>query len=326
MMKRMLQQNNKAFTYVLTVSFLIIVLLVIFLTFNKYSYQDRQELHQVRIRSMNDFITDFDQDIHRATYIASFRTLLALEDHVSSQATFFDNTEDQFAETFFFGTINGTNVSIMNDSSMEVYLEKVNQIAADVGLVSSLDVLNVTLNHSDPWTIAVFVTLTIQINDTAGTASWQFNETYKTEVSIFDLRDPLYSYHSANKIPNTIRVLNESDLVDPETNDTTNLIRHINDSYYRASSHAPTFLQRFENNLSAQPYGIESIVNLKALSDQDIEVFVDRIKVDYMYFNDIENDSICDIDTMPANWHIILPDNRIDLYNLSTISYSTSCP
>lgn len=319
--------DGKGFAYLLTVSILLGVIILVFLTVNHYTHTDEQEIVQLRIQSMNNFIIDFNKDIHRASYIAGFRAMLALEDYVSSNSIFLNDTEVYFKEAFYNGTIDGTHVPIMNDSTLFLYIDKVNEIADDIGLHSNISVINITLNQSSAWAIDVYVYATVTVLDSRDLASWAFNKTYKTEIPIFDLRDPLYSHFTSNRIPNPIRKLDDVDLVNFSDNDTTNLITHINNSYYRASTSAPSFLQRFSNNISPSPFGIESIVNIETFSDQELTVYSDRIKVDYMYFNDESVGTlICNISTVPESWKVILPYDRLNLYNLSGINYSTSCP
>ena len=321
--------NNKGFAYLLTVSFMVVVLLVVFLTLNKYQYQDRQDMYEQRIRLVDDFIHDFADDIHSATYITSFRTLLALEDHIAQNGEFLNDTEVLFAELASNGTLNGVNSSLLINSTLNNYLAKVNSVATLVGIHSNFSLVNITLYQSNPWDISVVLLLDIEINDTRGLASWSFRKSYITAVPIYDLRDPLYSHFTSNRVPNTIRYLDVPFLINTSDNDSTNLINHLNESYYLVSSDAPGFLQRFENNLSPSPYGIESVVNINILSDQDLEVFSNRTKIDYIYFNNISQSNLtCGFALIPSDLYTVLPLNRLSLYDLdilNTTEYSTSC-
>ena len=53
---------------------------------------------------MNNFIENFHQDVHRATYISAFRSLIALEERIARTAVFLTDTEDSFKEIFYNGT------------------------------------------------------------------------------------------------------------------------------------------------------------------------------------------------------------------------------
>lgn len=320
--------NRKGFMYLVTVSILALIIIFVFLGVNRYTFQDKQEMQATRIQLMNDFVADFNQDVHRATYITSFRTLLALEDYIASNSgTFFNDTELAFQEAFFNGTINGSSATLLNASSFTDYLNRINFLAESIGLQSNMTVVNITLSHTGPWRVDVAVHMRVNITDTKNIAAWHFQEIYTTSIPIFDLRDPLYSKFTDNAIPNTIRQSPFPFLVNTSSNDTTHLALHVNGSYYLASSLAPSFLQRFENNLTPSPYGIESIVNIGDIAAQDKDVYENRIKVDFMYFNDLSADKICDVDTLSSSLYFVISDDRTLLYEIDGLDYNNAtCP
>ncbi|MBN1175435.1 hypothetical protein JXA48_02210 [Candidatus Woesearchaeota archaeon] len=313
--------NNKGFTYLIAVSFLIATLIVVYLSATDYGFQDQQELYKNRIVAMDNFVSDFNQDVHRASYIASFRTLLSLEDYVAVNGEFFNNTEDQFKETFYYGQINRSEAELMNGSSFEDYLSRVNVVAEKIGIHSNVTVTDITLSQSDFWSIDVVITALVNITDNHNIASWSFEKNYSTNVPIYDLRDPLYSTFTFNRVPNTIRKLDVPYLVNGT--DTFNLETHINGSYYLESTDAPSFLQRFENNLSPSPYGIESIVNVGLISAQEVGVCEDCIKVDYMYFNGLTDTKLCDVQNINPNTYFVIPLNQNETYEVSNLTFST---
>jgi hypothetical protein len=73
----------------------------------------------------------------------------------------------------------------------------------------------------------------------------------------------------------------------------------LNNSYYVASTTAPSYLMRFEGDLSNSSLGIESLVNLEELNKQNIPV-VNKTLVDYIYFNSTNNPTeYCNVQNMP---------------------------
>lgn len=318
--------GKKGYAYLFISIMILVVLMLVFLTTNAKENRNEQEVKAARIKAMNDFVKGFNQDIERATQISAFRTLLALEDWTASNGVFLENISASFKETFYNGTIQGVNVTLMTNSSFNNYLERVNQIANRVGIKANITVLNINLQHSSPWNIDVTINMLINITDSMKISSWEYQKEFSADLNINNLRDPIYGVFTNNKIPNTIRQFNESTLV-TSNNDTNNLLKLINDSYYIASSNAPNFLMRFENKTGPDPHGIESLVNLKTLSDQDIEVFTNRIKVDYIYFNNITENKICNVQNVPSEYNFVITPNRVNLYQIDGLSYqSSSCP
>jgi hypothetical protein len=320
--------NKKGFTYILVTSFLVVVLLLVFFTTSNYKYQDQEALQQIRIRAMNDFMKNLEDDIHRATYISAFRTLLALEDHVST------NASKEFREAFFYGTINGTTEgTILNESTFEVYLSRVQNISKSTGINLDINVTDVRLTQSNPWSIDVHLMMNITAVDVKNTSSWHINKEYVTSLPIDTLKDPLYFRIIGNASPN-IRKLDVLFLVNG-TN-VTNLKTHIEGVYYINSPYAPSYIMRMEGNNSPDPNGngIESIVNFQDLenllpTNPDLLIDPNKVKIDYIYFDTTvnPNNKSCNFTGIPTTDYFVIPSDRIMMYQLGNVSHlNTTCP
>lgn len=321
--KEIFKKNKKGFMYLIVSSLLVLIFLIMFFTTNTYKFQDKEELYLTRIRTTNDFTKNFNDDIHRATHISAFRTLIALEDEVTSTGNFLTDINSSFKETFFFGTINGVEKEIMQNASFEDYIARVKLLANSMGITLDVNITKIDISQSSPWDIDVHVFATINVSDNRKVASWVYNKEYLTTLPIYNLRDPMYGKYTFNKIPNAIKILNSTELV--SGTNITNLITHINGSYYIASNLSPNFISRFEGKTSADPNGIESIINIQVLSDQDLIINRYAVKVDYIYFNNIATDKVCDVQNIPSDFYFVIPSNRISLYQISGLNYSINC-
>lgn len=320
---RIMRLDKKAIFYMLTVIVFLGIMIIIMYTYQSYSIRDRQESIEIRIRSMNDFINDFNNDVHRSTRISATRALIALEDYISLSGEHFndlDEFRDTFKETFYYGSINGTNHSLMEDSSFKDYENKVSANAKNTGMDFFINVSDITLEQDDPWNILVIIDAHIKLNDSSKLAYWDFNRSFITEVPIIGLRDPLYSINTFGRLQNTIRLTNTTDFVDG-TN-TSGLLSHIQNGYYIESPSAPSFLMRFYNNLSSSPYGIESLVDIEELNDQGLAVDESSPVVDYKYFSGTYTADACGIQNMPE-WFKLEVSDLIN-YDLGGLNY-TNC-
>ena len=325
--------RKKGFTYLLVTSFLVVVLLMIFFATSNYKYQDQESLQQVRIRAMNDFMKNLDNDIHRATYISAFRALLTLEQRMINTGSF-SNVSDSFKEAFFYGTINGTTEgTTMINSTFKEYLSRVQEIAASTGITLDINVTDIELTQHDPWSLDVTMMMNITAIDNKNTASWHIYKAYTTNLPIDTLKDPLYIRNTGVFPPEGIRRLNTTILVNGS--DVTNLRQHIEGVYYIASPYAPSYIMRFEGNSGSDPNGIESIVNyqdLENIHDVNPGIILDpnKVKIDYIYFGAIVNstDKVCNVSGIPINDYFVIPLNRINMYQIGNISFlnSTNCP
>jgi len=322
--------SKKGFTYILVTSFLVVVLLLVFFTTSNYKYQDQEAVQQIRIRAMNDFMKNLDDDIHRATYISAFRSLLALETHVST------NVSKDFREVFFYGTLNGVSQGdIINESTFEIYLSRVQNLSKSTGIILDINVTDVSLTQSDPWSVDVHLTMNITAVDVKNTSAWHINKEYVTNLPIDTLRDPLYVKIIGNSSP-TIRKLDVPFFVN--NTDVTNLKAHIEGVYYINSSYAPSYIMRLAGNNSPDPNGngIESIVNIQDLenllpTNPGLLIDYNKVKIDYLYFNTNitfnNSDKLCNITGLPSTDYFVIPSNRRAMYQLQNVTLvNGTCP
>jgi len=300
------------------------IMIIVFLLYKEYSYTDRQKVVETRIRTINDFIKDIDSDSKRVIYISGFRSLIALEDYVARSGKYLNKTEELFRIAFYNGTVNGSEVKILENSSYFDYLEKLRVIAGRIGISIDINVTNITLYHNSPWSVNVIVTTHVNITDKRDLARWEFYKDYNTSVSLIDIRDPIYSVYTLGKMPNTIRISppNISDFVYDATNETTNLTLHINNSYYLENELAPSFLMRLEGNFSNSSYGIESLVPIPELIEQDVIYSTTKSIVDYVLFSNITGyeEKACNVDNMPS-W-FKLDTNHTNKYEVNKLTYT----
>lgn len=315
MRKPLWRNNKKGIFYLLLSSLFITVMIIVFLTYKEYSYTDKQKVTETRIMTINDFIRSIETDSKRVIYISGFRSLIALEDYVARSGNYtFNNTEELFRVAFYNGTVNGTQVDVLKDSTYSVYLSKLRIIASAIGLDINIIVPNITgitLYQESPWQVIVNVTVQVNLSDQKGLARWDFDKTYSANVSIISIRDPIYSVATHGLAPNPIRISNITDYVDDSTNDTTNLIIHVNNSYYAANNQSPNFIMRLKGNFSNSVCcGIESFVYLPRLSDQGLTINNSRSIIDYIYFSTNDtitsyyNVTVCNVQNMPS-WLVI---------------------
>lgn len=316
--------NKKGFIYVITAGLLISVLLVVFYFEQDFSFSESVDSDLRRINLANDFVAGFNQDIERSLAISSFRSMVALEEHISATGEFLNDTQLAFVEVVETGLINGSSYNIMHNSSLDDYLLAVNNVADKLGLKINVSINNIELSHFDPWNLQVSINASILIEDRSDLAYWSYVEVYESIVPIENLRDPLYSVNTKSRVSNTIRQYPNETLVVDE--DISNFVDFVDNSYYLSSSSSPSFIQRFSNNLSPNKFGIESIVNVLEISDQDIDTYPDRVKIDYVYFEGSSpSGAICTFNYPELdNYYLYLPNSSLDLYQLENLS-SVDC-
>jgi hypothetical protein len=320
-----LLKNKKAVFFLLTVILFLGVLTIVLYAYNSYTLRDKQQIIEIRIRSMNDFINDFHNDLHRSTRISATRALISLEDYIATNQVFFNNKsvfEEAFREAFYYGTISGIPVQLMDDASFQDYESKLNSSANSINIIFSINVTSISLSQANPWNINVTINATIGVDDFSNLSHWIYNASFITSVPIDGLRDPLYSLNTYGRIQNTIHPTNITDFINNTNNDTANLLSHLENSLYVESTDAPSFLKRFYNDTSPDTAGITSMVNVELISDQGLSIYSNRPILDYEYFNPGYSANVCNVYGMPSWFKINSTD--LNYYEINTINY-TGC-
>jgi hypothetical protein len=295
-----LLRNRRGIVFLIIALLAIGIFLTILFSRTRPTETERAESIVARISSMDDFLKDFHADVHRATYISGFRTLIALEEYINEKGSFLTNVSPKFIEAFLNGTIDGKSYDILTNSTFSDYLGRVNEDAAKIGVALNVTIEAITLSQSTPWSVDVTFSLGVNVTDTRGLARWDYVKPFTTEVSILDLRDPVYSVATYGRLPNTFRVspFNNTDFV--KGNDTTNLSAEALQMYYREDPYAPSFLQRLNGSLnSSSKYGIASIVNLDEINAQGLAVYTTRSVIDAVYFSGRNTTNYCPTNGSP---------------------------
>jgi len=297
---------------------LVIAILSLFLvSYSAISLVKNRESINKRIDSMNNFVQLVEEDMPRKLYISSFRVIFLLLNRVIKNGTYIDDVNFRFNETFFNGSVYGE-LQPVNMTEGVIYseiLEDLNEKASKVNINVTMINPKMEISQEDPWNVRVFFSANLLIEDRSNLATWNRYFSQIVYVPIENFEDPIYIVETNSSVSNSINKTIYDSFYDP--GDTSNLSGHITNGYYIASTSGPSFLDRFEGNLSARsPYGIESLVNLNELESQGIPTFQKSI-VDYIYFNETDNPASCRITGMLSWVRLDDEDDHWDIYNVT---------
>jgi hypothetical protein len=290
---RKIRKKGMYFT-LMTIAFLLVFIFVFMMP--QYSrLGEKMNVVEMRVGSMNDFIEDLKRDTERGLYISSYRAFMAIEQYVLVNGSFLDDIELRFQEALLNGTVYGANSSLMLGSRFPDWMDNIESEALELNIAVNISLHSISLHQKNPWRVHVDANLSFFINDTTGIAYWQRDEYIQTSFSILEFEDPLYIIMSFGRTSNIINITPfEGNYTYNEGGwHVENLLSHINNSYYAENDGAPSFLMRFENNLSASACcGIESLVNLKKLEEAGFpahDLNTQSSLVDYYYWADVRN-------------------------------------
>ncbi len=310
--------NKKAMFFTI----LVLVLLSFFLvSYEIYNVSKDGKNINNRVNTMNNFIFSLEQNIPRKLYISGFRIIFLFEKRIITTGDYIDDVEYRFQEAFFNGTIKET-VSEEENQLLEGIIFSdiqgdLNEKARIVNINLTFSNPEVNITQVDSWNIQISLKFNLLIEDNNNLVSWNKTSFKVVSIPINNFEDPLYVVNTNGKITNKIIKSPYEEFVVVE--DVSNLINHVENSYYLTSSTGPNFLERLEGKtspvLNPNPYGIESLVYLPEFINQSI-ITKDKSVVDYIYFSD-NNPTTRNILGMP-NW-FRLDENHIDVYNVGNI-------
>ncbi len=320
-LRKAYKKNRKAVLYTGIAG---VILIILFIVFYYTIYQEKTSEIESKneILFINRFASLLDKDLPKAVEISVRRSFLALEDYCSLHATFVKDSETLLKEAMLNGTINNETYPIIINDSLGVYINNVKKSAASRGLNLEINITKISLYHTSPWNINTEVYLTINISSRSDNIEIVYNKTVNVSVSIIGLRDPLYSVNTNGRLHNAIYIFNKSPIIN-NSNNTQDFLNFSQEMYYISNPDAPSFLQRFEGNLSPSAFGIESIVNLEEFAAQGIEIKQNSSVIDHIYFSNQTNTADwCNFEDMPS-W-IKVDIEHGNFYGLNNINH-TSC-
>ncbi len=235
-----------------------------------------------RVRSVDFFISDLEKDIQRGTYIAMFRAMLAMQQHITAEGSFLNDTQVTFEELLVNGTLDSQYVSVMNGTELKVWIAKIQEEAGKAAIKFNYTINKVRLYQKNPWVVSADLNVTLDIRDSRNTARWKRNEIITESLNITTFEDPLYTVNTYGRVIYTIQKSNVTNFT--VGSDTSGLLYHVDNKLYIASTSGPSYIMRLSGNLSNSSFGIESIVNLKDLEDSKIST-VEKSCIDYIYFS-----------------------------------------
>lgn len=319
--------NRRGVAYTVVAVILLIATASLFFAQSQRSAHEKHAAVAERIRAVDAFIDNFEADSRRAAYIAGFRSMIAMEQHMTTSGEYLSDPEETFKILFTTGNISAIHYIIMDNSSFNEYLDKVRVEARGQGVIFNATLKNLSLWQANPWSLLVNYTLTLNISDVRGTARWDTIQTFTGSVPIEDLRDPLYSVETLARVQHVIKRTNVSGFVNDigNANDTSGLIAHYNNSFYAAHGRGPDILMRFAGDFSNSPYGIESLVDTQELFAQDLDVHASATIVDYKYFQALGADACNFVGDPDVPDRVKLALDDLDVYGIEGALEYDSC-
>ncbi|MFP4567369.1 MAG: hypothetical protein ACLFN8_00340 [Candidatus Woesearchaeota archaeon] len=283
--------GKKGYYFSLTVLILLILIYVYFTAQKEPGYTKQAQITEQRLQEVNRIINLIEQDSATGLKIATFRSILTLNDNMSATNNYIDrgNFDKLMQELILNASISQEKKPLMENHSIINWQNNTERLLTDMSLNAEFQESHAKLTQTSPWYITAHYNTTILIEDGFTKSTWNKTINTKIDISITDFYDPLYSINTQGQRKITRK---------PNDVDLDNLSEIINQEYYTASNKSPSFLQRFQNpdNFTPSNYtgvGIESLTDLtNTLTPPTGKPIIDSI-----YFNYNSHNSNADCNT-----------------------------
>ncbi len=286
----------------------IVIITLILTSYTLYSnFQERKAI-QKRIGTMNNFINSINQDLERKLFIAGFRSIFTFENRIIETGSYIPDVNASFQELFFNGTFNNQPQPIMLGATFADIASDIKSLGHKIAINVTIANPKVNIDQTDPWHVRITLIGNFTIRDENNLSSWNTILSTTGIIPVYYFDDPVYTINTGSLIVTKINQTSYSSF------NSASLLDHTTKKYYKESTQAPSFLDRFEGNLNTNsPYGIESLVDIQVIQSKSLSVQQKSI-VDYIYFSS-SNPTFCHISGMPSWFY--LDDSHLTAYNMT---------
>ena len=297
----------------------IFLIVLSFLSFEFFAFLQENKSVKTRVATMDSFLSSVEENLERQIYISGFRILFLAESEIVSTGNYISDIDAFFQEAFFNGTVNGVgNNSILLGATYPDLIDSLNDKAININVNITLGNSKLYVNQSDPWNLNITLVSDFLMTDKGDLARWEKVQIISTLIPVTFFEDPVFTINSLARVSRKVnKTIYEGNYV--VGSDVSNLEDHVAKGYYSENTDAPSFLKRFEGDLSPDPNGIESFVNIPEFSAQGITTYSKTI-VDYIYFS-ASNPTHYGVTGMPSWFRIDSDGDHFAKYNVTGLTY-----
>lgn len=298
------KMNKRGIFFTISAILIISVLAVSYVFYS--TLKDREDVRD-RVSTMNNYMLSLEKDLSRQIYISGFRMIFVMEKKITETGEYLTDLNSSANELFFNGTLNAEAEEIMLGATFQDIMNTISTNSEKMNVIVDFSSPEIEITQVDPWNVKIIFTSHLKMSDEENLASWDKQERVEAYISVENFEDPLYVLSTNSLVTNNITKTPYG------TFNLSTFSIHALNSYYKASTKAPSFLDRIEGNAGASENGIESFVNLAELSAQSLPI-TEKSTVDYIYFSS-QNPASQQIEGMPSWFRI--DSNHLADYNLT---------
>jgi len=290
------------------------------------SLEDATAITTTRVRAMNTYVTDLQTMTELLLEQMTTLTFRSLYNYTLENETQLQDVEAAFESCILYD--NFTNYGetwdcIFIDEPLPAKLNRITMIADEpLHLTTNYTISNLSVWQEHPFDVTINYTSKYNLTDNY-TAIWRGEQNKTVTISIIGMSDPLFAIHSGGLYE---RNITWTDIKDGQWRlNTTFFEKFYNESDYRINRFgAPSYLKRFENDLSASfCCGIETLLNTTIYPYDE---FANLSYVAYQYWgvDPMACEDTYTINIWPFDGSYVLDEEHVAVFELWNVS-TTLC-
>ncbi|MCD6589840.1 hypothetical protein J7K74_01480 [Candidatus Woesearchaeota archaeon] len=273
---------RKSVLFTITMFIVAIFIISIFLGMSYKDYYLESKIESIKVLRLNKIYDDYERYVELAVITSTREALNNLSIEIVEKESFLDNEEEV-----------KKNLTEKINKSIYKWLESIKNALKEQSINVDYVVNDIYFTgQNDTWYVGTYINITLILESSI--ASWNHSEQRIIESPIEGLIDPLYTEYikeiQGSSISSTpiITIKKSKYSFLENSGNYTKFLEFRNNHWYRATTRAPSFLQRFYNDSSNSTYGIESFMNESLLDFPPNTPAENRSYIDYMYIFGIE--------------------------------------
>ncbi|MCX6767410.1 MAG: hypothetical protein NTY90_01605 [Candidatus Micrarchaeota archaeon] len=275
--------------FLYSIALLLFIIPIVFFISNYFaiaSANDYEATIGIRGSEFASFVNSISSDLPRALLISGRNSVASAVSSVTGTGAPLDDAALRLEELALNGTLYGH--AAMN-ASLSRWAQRVQEIGRARGFETRMVFESLNARQLDSFSLEFSATVSINISDRVSSMN-VFRTRHETALlPINGFEDPLYALETNGIMHRVISEANET------VYGVAGVDRAIAQKYYLPAGDGASFLDRLEGatqvsekyaNLSQQPIGLETFVDVQELLDNGLEIKQDRTVVDHLYFNE----------------------------------------
>ncbi|MEM0473381.1 MAG: hypothetical protein QXF88_01510 [Candidatus Aenigmatarchaeota archaeon] len=170
------------------------------------SYKNYQRSYiESRIHDMNNLYESVVFDLSKAVEIITKRAISTAVSEIVTTGQPIENPNEKLKELVFFGTINGQEKQLMQNSTIQDWISRINFVGGQKNYNISVSFNEFEIMPYDSFNLNVKGTISLNITDKNNIASIKRFYNFSEKVSIEGFEDPLYVLNTEGKATKVIK-------------------------------------------------------------------------------------------------------------------------